>query len=336
MQNQFFIMVLLAAFSGLGGACTSVYVPSAKLMGKNYDWHREKALIVVNKQGMKKQAMVVRPQEVGAQWISKYGSVTFNQYGREFPNGGMNEAGLTIEILWLDASVYEPADSRPTVNELSWIQYQLDNYALTEEVVARIGDNRLSQVYAKVHYLVCDASGDCATVEWVGGKPQIHHGKNLPRPVITNDTYARSWAYAGKFAGFGGKQAIPSGSDSLSRFVRAAAGISRTTTMPELFQLLQSVRQGNTVWNIGYDIGARTITYQTRSHPTPHIVSFKDLSFGCGTPVWMLNIQAHPAVFQVYDEAANLKLIRENLSDIPQGAKLAAKMSAYPATTACE
>jgi choloylglycine hydrolase len=27
-------------------------------------------------------------------WISKYGSITFNQYGREFPTGGMNEKGL--------------------------------------------------------------------------------------------------------------------------------------------------------------------------------------------------------------------------------------------------
>jgi penicillin V acylase-like amidase (Ntn superfamily) len=30
--------------------------------------------------------------------------VTFNQYGRNFPSGGMNEAGLVIELMWLEGS----------------------------------------------------------------------------------------------------------------------------------------------------------------------------------------------------------------------------------------
>ena len=34
-----------------------------------------------------------------ASWVSKYGSVTFNQYGRELPTGGMNEAGLVVETI---------------------------------------------------------------------------------------------------------------------------------------------------------------------------------------------------------------------------------------------
>ncbi|KPL07288.1 hypothetical protein AMJ86_04825 [bacterium SM23_57] len=29
-------------------------------------------------------------------WISRYGSITFNAIGRDFPDGGMNEAGLFI------------------------------------------------------------------------------------------------------------------------------------------------------------------------------------------------------------------------------------------------
>ena len=29
-------------------------------------------------------------------WISRYGSVTFNAFGRDFPDGGMNEVGLYI------------------------------------------------------------------------------------------------------------------------------------------------------------------------------------------------------------------------------------------------
>ncbi len=29
-------------------------------------------------------------------WISRYGSVTFNVFGRDFPDGGVNESGLYI------------------------------------------------------------------------------------------------------------------------------------------------------------------------------------------------------------------------------------------------
>jgi penicillin V acylase-like amidase (Ntn superfamily) len=42
-----------------------------------------------------------------AKWVSRYGSVTFNQYGCENPTGGMNEAGLVVEQMWLDESAYQ-------------------------------------------------------------------------------------------------------------------------------------------------------------------------------------------------------------------------------------
>lgn len=47
------------------------------------------------------------------------------QYGRNFPTGGMNEAGLVIELMWLDGSRYPVPDARPAVDNLQWIQYNL-------------------------------------------------------------------------------------------------------------------------------------------------------------------------------------------------------------------
>lgn len=40
---------------------------------------------------------------------SKYGSITFNQYRKEFPIGGMNEKGLVIEALWLNENNVSPS-----------------------------------------------------------------------------------------------------------------------------------------------------------------------------------------------------------------------------------
>ena len=54
-------------------------------------------------------------------WTSTYGSATFNQYGREFPMGAMNEAGLVVETMMLDETEYPEADSRPAINILQWI-----------------------------------------------------------------------------------------------------------------------------------------------------------------------------------------------------------------------
>src|SRR5258708_28633340 len=94
--------------------------------GRNLDWDWESGLVIVNQRNIKKTA-VVMPGNAPAQWTSKYGSVTFNQFGQEMPYGGMNEAGLVVENMWLDETKYPAPDSRPSINLLQWIQYQLDN-----------------------------------------------------------------------------------------------------------------------------------------------------------------------------------------------------------------
>jgi Penicillin V acylase and related amidases len=53
---------------------------------------------------------MIQPPEKPIEWISKYGSITFNQSGREFPHGGINEKGLVIEQMWLDEAAYPEMD----------------------------------------------------------------------------------------------------------------------------------------------------------------------------------------------------------------------------------
>jgi penicillin V acylase-like amidase (Ntn superfamily) len=59
---------------------------------KNLDWDWENGMVFVNPRNIDKTAIVAEIQHA-ARWTSKYGSVTFNQLGREMPFGGMNEAG---------------------------------------------------------------------------------------------------------------------------------------------------------------------------------------------------------------------------------------------------
>jgi penicillin V acylase-like amidase (Ntn superfamily) len=51
-------------------------------------------LVFINKRGIAKTGFAKGTTGKTAQWISKYGSVTFNLAGREWTFGGMNEAGI--------------------------------------------------------------------------------------------------------------------------------------------------------------------------------------------------------------------------------------------------
>ena len=131
------VLALLCLSLSQTFACTTFCLKKngEVLFGKNYDWMIGDGLVFVNKRGVAKvsnEGNLTNP----AKWVSKYGSVTFSQYGRENPSGGMNEAGLVIELMWLDETQYPKVDARPTVGTLEWIQYQLDSSATVEEVIA--------------------------------------------------------------------------------------------------------------------------------------------------------------------------------------------------------
>src|SRR4029078_10405029 len=109
-----------------------------------------------------------------------------------FPAGGMTDGGVVVEIMWLDSSEYERADQRPTLNELQWIQYQLDSHATGAEVIAAAPGVRVSPVHARVHSLACDKTSACAAFEWVDGKRVVTSGAR----ALTNPNHAGASPWA--------------------------------------------------------------------------------------------------------------------------------------------
>ena len=163
---------VLLSFSVPADACTTFWLSyqGQSYVGKNYDWDLVDGLVLINKKGMNKKALNFNAGNRAVEWRSKYASLTFNQYGREMPNGGMNSAGLVVEVMWFNKTLYPKVDERPSINELQWIQYQLDNYSTTAEVVTNAHKIRVAPIYAKVHYLVCDSGSSCAALEYVNHK----------------------------------------------------------------------------------------------------------------------------------------------------------------------
>jgi len=254
------------------------------LAGKNLDWPIGDGFIVINKKGVPKQALV-NPGEKPAQWITKFGSVTFNQFGKGFPLGGMNEMGLVVEELSYSPSIYPTNISLYCLNELQWIQYQLDNYHSVEEVIKNLSRVQISKFLFGLHYFICDRFGNTVVIEFIEGKTLVYSGTELPFQVLTNNTYANSIKYIKKHKGFGGTLIVRNGPESPERFVRTAGLVRnylQSASIPPVdyaFHVLANVRQLDTQWSIVYDTIALKISFSTKDGPNINTLNLKAIDF---------------------------------------------------------
>lgn len=342
-----FIVIVLTVLSHVF-ACSSFLIPSQGVMAKNYDWDISDGYIMTNAKSTKKTSLVVRASDKTHSWTSKYSSITFNQYGREFPNGGINEKGLAVEILWLNASIYPTRDSRETINELQWIQYQLDNYSTVEEIAENIDKLRVAKVYANVHYFACDANLDCATIEFISGKADVHYGNRLTYPTITNSTYRASKEYITDYQGFGGNLSIPSSYGSLDRFVRATSKAKQVLASDDQtagFGILDSLQDvGRTQWQILYDLKNKEVQFRTKfSNRNIASFNFNDLNRSCNqSPLYFdlkSNLRGNDLNWSTLTKTKNTDLVKSSFGQlygdqVPQ--QLLSAVSNHPYGYSCE
>ncbi len=336
--------------TGAAGACTSFCFQDDGqwVFGKNLDWMIDDGMLVVNKSGVEKRSRVA---ENPAAWVSEYGSVTVNQYGREMPMGGMNEAGLVVENMWLDEIEYPAPDQRPALSVLEWVQYELDTAASVDEVAASDEVVRIRTGSQPLHFLVCDASGGCASVEFLGGRAVIHSGESMAITALTNSPYDQSASFVVRVAGDESSATFTEADYSLKRFYWAAGGVrsyqpgSGESAVEHAFGILEKVSIDRTQWSIVYDVANRRIHYKTRSNPTVKHVDVSAFDYGCDTPVKILDLQAAvsgdvTASFTDYSYEANLGLIRrafagtEFLRSTPDDALQ--QLAAYPEAMRCQ
>lgn len=212
-------------------ACTAFqYTVNGDLfLAKNYDFAMGEGMLLVNARGMAKQSVgVTQPMD----WVSRFGSVTYNQFGREMPIGGMNEAGLIVELLWLDETQYPKPDARKELQVLQWVQYQLDTAKTVEQVIASDAAVRIVDGAGRVHFIVADPSGKVAVLELLNGTLHVFEGDKLPIPAVANDLYescARAAAASDRKETF---QPEWTGMRSLPRFQSVARHLAEQTGAP--------------------------------------------------------------------------------------------------------
>ncbi len=332
-------------------------------LAKNLDGTAGDGYVFVNKRGVAKEAFGAAPGETPLRWVSKYGSVTFNRFGREFPAGGINEEGLVVEGIPGPAD-YPPADGRPVLSELQWVQYQLDNHRTVKEVLKSDGRLRIAAIDGSAqlgvpsgaHYIVADASGKTAVIEFTaGGRMMSFSGNELPARVLTDIGYEEAARFLRRHRGFGGELPVPAGKEAAGdRFVRAAAMIDQFAWAiqglrpDDGFSILKAVERPDTQWSIVYNIPRRLILFKTKAHRRLKLVSLEALDFSCAAPVLMLPVGTEAGWvltknFEPFDARKNRALLEAAFPPLAarggngpaRPPDLARRMAEYPETCRC-
>ena len=254
----FLILIFLsfvAKFETL--ACTTFCLNNGSqiVVAKNLDWETDLGFVFINKPDLHKVSFSDKRQKI--EWISKYGSITFNQFGKEFPLGGMNDQGLVIEELNMSPFRFIQDSTKPNLNEFQLVQLLLDKCSCIEEVISQLDNLQLEPFLQCLHYFVEDSFGNNLIVEFNGNSFNYYFPNKTGYPILSNNYYQESVKYLANFQKFGGNLEVRRREGSNERFASVAKMLSEYNYQAPVsysFNILDTVKQDDTRWSIVYDI----------------------------------------------------------------------------------
>ncbi|MCB2208443.1 MAG: linear amide C-N hydrolase [Bacteroidetes bacterium] len=263
-------------------SCTAICVATCEslFLAKNFDWEIDNGYLILNPRGEKK--VTFNKSSKKKSWTTKYGSITFNQFGKEFPLGGMNETGLVVEELSALLPVVNDLETHIKINEFQWVQYQLDMCSSVNDVIAHLDQFSMSTLLFPLHYIISDKWGNVAIIELSDIGFKFYTNEDLPFKVLSNNTYAESLKYIKNFQGFGGDMPIVNRKESCERFVKAADMLSKNDRQPntdEMFLMLDTLKQSDTRWSIVYDITNLKIYFKFHSCVSEKCIDLSRIDF---------------------------------------------------------
>lgn len=287
MQKRFIAALTLLVATAADACTTAMNLdPERPIVAYNYDFPIGQGFVLVNKRGVEKTSGA---GQGAAKWRSRYGSITFVQFGRDNPMTGMNEAGLVVSQMWLDSARYEEPDARPPIGVLEWMQYLLDTAATVDEALDRAAQVRV-QSRVPLHYALVDRGGDAAVVEFLAGNRVVRRGDGLPHAALANSTYSESLAYLASVPGAD----VPAGTASLARFARAAIRIrtpAASDPVERAFETLHAVEQPNhTRWSVVHDPRNLVVRWRSNENGAVRSADLRSFDLSCETPVRLLDV----------------------------------------------
>ena len=324
-------------------ACTAFQINHAGnvFVGKNYDWIVGDGLIIVNKRGVSKTAIPTffdknYESEKFVNWVSIYGSVTFNQFGREWPSGGINEVGLVVEGLAFPDTETPKPDSRPSISALQIVQFLLDNFSSVKDVIN--SEKLLRIMPSKLpagHLFITDKNGNSAVIEYIDGKQIYYTNDSMPYKVLTNSAYTKS-------VDFYKKNKIPwrDKGKSIERFIKTTKMLQDfdaddlASPLDYSFKIIENASWKDkislgkinilmeTKWSIVYDVNRLRIYFRTNNNQNIRIINLISFDFACAAPVKVLEINAQlsediTGEFVDYTRQTNNILVKNTFEKTP-------------------
>ncbi|HEY0700666.1 MAG TPA: C45 family peptidase [Micromonospora sp.] len=230
--------------------------PARPVVGRNFDWDHNPALLLVARPTDAYHSISLVDLSYLDLDPDKLADLSDDKRRQSLiratalPFDGMNEHGLAIGMAQVDG-VTEQRPGRPTVGSLAVIRLALDTTRTVDEAV------RLFESYTvdftggpSLHYLIADATGESAVVEFVAGRMRVLRDDrpwqlmtNFPLADADEATRQGDWRYR-------------TGS---ARLDAAGGRLDPATTM----DLLRDLRQGHTQWSVAYDLRAGTAAVAT-------------------------------------------------------------------------
>lgn len=308
-------LILLCFLSRQVMACSAFVLKKGDecVMAFNENWPGEASgFVLINQPGRQKRGVteselwVTKDLKADSDihWTSKYGSITFNCFGKDLPVFGVNEKGLMVaELAW---GQQKPGKLQPGERPLVWLaweQYILDQFATVDEALNDIAKSKLGLQVDGHEFFVSDARGNSGVVMCdVQGNFKVFRGKTMKHPLVCNGYPPTDPDELKNYRAFGGKQELNSFrnfgiSDFGRRYVNGVSLLeaynSKAKCAPAYaWMMLEVLNPGD--WQLVYDAKARRAAFRTARNQKIKWVNFDDIHFGTDKPTMVLDVQTEP------------------------------------------
>ncbi|MBB5958234.1 hypothetical protein FHS29_004842 [Saccharothrix tamanrassetensis] len=227
--------------------------PGQPLMGRNFDWDHGPALVLhANPSDAYRSVSVVDLSYLGVTTDAPPSGQALAK-AVTLPFDGMNEHGLVIGMAALDHARVEPRPGRPAVGGVGVMRLVLDRARTVDEAVALLdGYNIDFGTGPGLHYLVADASGASAVVEFPDGRLRV-----TPRPPGDHWQVMENFPLA---------TAAEQSRLTHDRYRTAASRLARDggrLSSDDALALLAELAQPHTQWSVVYRPGERALSLTT-------------------------------------------------------------------------
>ena len=249
-----------------------------RLLGRNFDWFNRPALLLfTHPPNGYASVSLVDISYLGFDTEAPSLADRFRLLDApHWPFDGMNEWGLAVGMMAVPYADKDQNPDRATVDSLEIIRLILDSARDVEGAVALLQAFNIDwEGGPPLHYLVADASGQSAVIEFVDGKTNVLWNED-PWQVATNFL----------LSGYKPEEArvlCPRYARAYEALQEADGAISKQEAMG----LLRDVAQEITMWSVVYDMEDGEISLVVgRDYGQTHLFQLKMMQQSTAHPSW--------------------------------------------------